>query len=103
MIKRETVVEMRELLTDPKHWIKHSYAEDDEGNPLEEGCNEYAVCWCLMGAYEKVVGEKAPLSRFDFNEQFVYANGVNTLAFNDSEATTHQDVLDALDKLIKSL
>jgi len=47
-----------DLLTPEGAWTQELFARDICGGPLSAGFDEGAVCWCAIGAIEKVTGEE---------------------------------------------
>lgn len=126
----------RELLSDEKHWVQGSLANDAEGSPLVTSgrdrayteqwsyWNEHAgfstpptpVCFCMHGALLHVRSKLSPLLS-DERKSRLYelcvaelsvaagtrVRGYDIAGFNDSEKTTHADVLQVFDKAIKAI
>ena len=46
-----------DLLTPEGAWTQQSYGRSVDGEPLFEGYDPAAVCWCAYGAIEKVTGQ----------------------------------------------
>ena len=44
---------MRDLLADPVHWVQGAKALDADGLKVNP-CSPEAVCWCIVGAFQKV-------------------------------------------------
>lgn len=102
----------RELLADPKRWAKGASALDEYGQPasdeidggshLDEGdpLADCAVCWCLVGACQKVAGEIIWFDdrRFAALHQVLGTDQIGP--WQDVEERTHADVLAALDLAI---
>lgn len=95
----ETIKAAREFLSDPTRWHQGSYS------------NENYSAFCLLGTLEHV---SVKLSMYDAEELIVehLPGGVEAFtnehlrpiaAFNDDPATTHQDVLNLLDKTLADL
>lgn len=98
---------VRERLSDPARWIKGTYARDSEGRSVLPD-SPRAVCWCLDGAIRLEVTLAQGGDYRLYSELFHQAVGpINTrryLSFvdwQDAPATTHKDVLDLVDTLIK--
>jgi hypothetical protein len=102
MLERQTVEKMRELLSDPEHWTKEHFAKDASGFGLSFGDSPDAVYWCLLGSLEKVNG-RSDETEDSFRLLFFDVIGRSPVGFNDSPDTSHEDVLAALDRLIKTL
>jgi hypothetical protein len=95
----ETIKAAREFLSDPARWHKGSYS------------NQNHDAFCLLGALEHV---SVNASSWDAEDLIVehLPGGVEAFttpqlrpiaAFNDDPATTHQDVLNLLDKTLADL
>jgi hypothetical protein len=102
----KTILErVYDLLKDPKGWLKHRF------------CNDAEDAFCLSGAFRKVVGNDSMcdinyLRLIDHEANKAYeavliivendleVNYRSIPDFNDAEKTTHQDVLDVLNKAI---
>jgi hypothetical protein len=85
------------LIEDPKHWLKGKYQDERDG----------VQCFCLDGAL--MVADE-PQVRDPLSDEYWAANaalmltiGGNIVGFNDDEATTHADVLKALDTAIEKV
>lgn len=85
----------REKIAVPERWTKKELARHANGNCI--GPNETnASCWCLVGALMSVnmgATDKAIQALGKIHDR-------NLFEFNDNPATTHADVLAALDKAI---
>ena len=53
--------EARALIEDPERWTTREYARDAEGGALDDGAEPAAVCWCAVGALDRVTGEPVDL------------------------------------------
>lgn len=47
----------REILSDPEKWTTHVSAQNGLGDPVPP-LSANAVCWCAVGAIQKVAGER---------------------------------------------
>jgi len=94
----ELLKKVREQLSDPKCWTRHAIARDKDDRALEFGDDPRAVCWCLVGAFEKVGGHI-----HSFSSMLAYLReGVGTLGpWNDTHS--HAEVLALLDRKIMNL
>lgn len=96
----------RNLLSDPKAWIKGAYANRDDawitGAPA--WANPNAHCWCLSGAAQrsgaKLLPKQDEPDAFGFIERAI-GEGALIPEFNDDPSTTHADVLAVLDRAIE--
>jgi hypothetical protein len=96
----------RNLITEPSKWTQNHFAKDENGNALLDGYAQQAVCWCSIGALEKVVGGCVP--SYDKPSQLLMKAGAiltgcqkynfSISAYNDSH--THQEVLNLFDTAI---
>lgn len=93
MTVHETLKAMRELLADEKRWTQKVYARAYGGVPVWSS-DARAVCWCLIGACNKVSG--STISSLTLAETLDCDPG----AFNDSH--THAEVIAKLDDAIKA-
>lgn len=97
----EILVAARELLSDEKRWTKGAGARDVRGKEVRSR-HPPAVCWCMAGALNKVIEVPWPpealMSVIDLLQTMI-SGGI--IAFNDNPATTHADVLRALDAAIE--
>ena len=106
MTALEGLKKTRELISDEKRWCKFADARREDGvrvSPISES----ACCYCLTGAMWKVMME-------DLMHESEYQHMVATVKkhanwfghiqkFNDKLSTTHEDVINALDKSIADL
>lgn len=97
------LTEMRELLTDPGHWIKGTLARDASGRLAYSRCRT-ACQWCLDGALIRAAAGTmrdvvARIVRLLANAVTAHTGGRHShhIAFNDDPTTTHADVLRVLD------
>lgn len=105
---RDTLVQVRELLSDPRRWIQGWDAKNAEGMG-EFPDDAHAVCWCLDGAlgkvtvtadgcftgrnYDKARGVLGDILQARFGDRSV-------ITFNDTHK--HEEVLSLLDEAIES-
>jgi hypothetical protein len=106
----------REIIAEPGRWTRHVYARDANGCQLTRGEFEEfgAVCFCVMGALWKAVGD--PSHRWivdDYrNHRNRWLNGICELDktldrripladYNDTK--THAEVIEIMDMTIKRL
>jgi hypothetical protein len=96
----------RKILSDPKRWRKGKYGDDEDGCCIL-GAMGIVACgsaWAFLSAIWS--GEDSSLTRAaDMVVQHTSFDPVMYTAavFNDDPATTHQDVLDVLDKTLADL
>jgi hypothetical protein len=100
----------RILISDPKRWTQSNYAKNKNRSSVDP-TSPKAVCWCALGALQKVVNILYQNSRSDKNlhsdeyheirELLADQAGERPHVFNDTH--THSEVLDLFDRTIKSL
>ncbi len=99
----ELLTKAKAVIADPKHWTQGWYAKDAEGQPV--GPREsYAVCWCSLGALDKVAHEENTYKTclaatgylFEASAECGY---IGIPYFNDN--SSHEAVMRAWDKAIK--
>lgn len=90
----ETLKAMRDLLSEPERWTKGVCARDARGF-MTDSVKDNAVCWCLMGAANRV-------TNYTWSERELtkFFPGGNIAKFNDR--STHAEVLAKLDDAIKA-
>ena len=108
MNKVEALIAAKELIADPKNWIKGNASVDSNGvsvNTLDPS----ACAFCMLGAVYKVVPDKGFFGirqevRNSLRESVKRKKKQTTLEsiadFNDSCNTTHKDVMDVFDDAI---
>lgn len=47
------LINARKLIDNPQSWTQHKYARDSDGRAVP-GESEQAVCWCAIGALQRV-------------------------------------------------
>lgn len=99
----ELLTKAKALIADPKHWTKGRYAIDAEGLNVGPGTSK-AVCWCSVGAIEKVTHEEGVTdTRFKATQYLAQVSakcGYSGIPdFNDN--SSHKIVMEAWDKAIK--
>lgn len=108
MNTQEILIKTKELIQDPKHWIKRGYFSNDN-------------CYCLVGAINMaVLGVPMTIMSEDASKRYILREAQCILAatiyeseenvavpeglllnFNDNSETIHADVMNVLDKAIK--
>jgi hypothetical protein len=79
-----------EVIGSPERWTKNTFARDSDGFPTEVKAKD-AVCFCSIGAMEKVKG--SPNADF-YLYKSVQQNSIDTVVeFNDSPRTKHKHVM----------
>lgn len=98
----KTLIKTKEILADERNWLKN------------EAANWNYTAFCLLGAFtqavrlsigktwnDKIGNEDAELI-YTTDRVFRAANEIfRTSTFNDNPATTHKDIINALDKAIE--
>lgn len=99
----ELLTKAKALIADPKHWTQGWYAKDAKGHSTVPSTPN-AVCWCSVGAIDKVAREENTYS--PKLEAAKYLTKVSAECgysgipdFNDS--SSHETVMKAWDKAIK--
>ena len=99
----ELLTKAKALIADPKHWTQGWYAQDAKGHRTVPSTPK-AVCWCSIGALDKVAREENTYS--PKLEAAKYLTKVSAECgysgipdFNDS--SSHETVMKAWDKAIK--
>lgn len=86
---------LQELFSDKKRWIKGDFARDKNGKGLPSK-DKNAVCWCLLGAVNKVYREFPHkhniLSKLNNSINKLYPNFYSIEKFNDNFGTTIEDI-----------
>ena len=101
MTKALTVAEVlnaaADLLERPNAWAQWIWAKGANGQPVWVGNDEKAVCWCIEGAFERIVGHRDFYQlRFAARDAFSAANGDSPIAYNDAPGRTQSEVVAAL-------
>lgn len=87
----------RELIADPARWTKREFAKDEKGEPvLPESPS--AVCFCSLGALDRVYAFGSAAAHIRANRALTEACGGSVPRFNDLH--THPEVLAAWDRAI---
>jgi hypothetical protein len=95
---------VRELISDPKNWIRGDLAVDLQNTPVDPEAPE-ACKFCLMGAILRVSPRPGVIVRASPLIDIIYrflpeSNYKQITKFNDDPMTTHQNVLAVLDQAI---
>ena len=99
----EFLIKAKATIADPKHWTQGFFAKDAEGHDVGPAKPD-AVCWCSLGALDKVVHEENDYSAcfaatrylFEVSAECGYS-GIPD--FND--CSSHEAVMKAWDKAIQ--
>jgi hypothetical protein len=91
----EILIKAKEVIVDPKNWIQRSYALDKDNNTLY-GSDKNSICFCSIGAIQKVLGR----NKLNKAENFLReAAGGNMVDYNDNHS--HSEVMEVWDKAIE--
>ena len=106
MKTKDILNKAKELISNPNHWAKGSYAFNKQGKEVSYESND-ACQFCALGAINKVSSSN-PLSLARYRaavslrkclpKDFNYVD-----VFNDSPTTSHEDVLKLFDMAINRL
>lgn len=105
---KQNLIALRELLTPAQQWTQDSYSRDAGGHKID-ATHPKAVCWCLLGGIQKVIGAPEGATPPQLIEMVhVFENviagkgrgGVTLVNFNDKDKTTHAMVLEKIDQAI---
>jgi hypothetical protein len=100
----QILIAARELIADEARWTQNAPARGKSGREVDPN-GRHAVCWCLLGAIDRVGGRETFIS-FSGGHYAIKAlcrDGLDITAFNDAPATTHPEVLAKLDEAIASM
>ena len=99
----ELLIKAKAVIADPKHWTQDVYAKDAKGHHTGPSTPD-AVCWCSVGALDKVAHEENAYSThlttagyLDVVSDECGYSGIPD--FNDN--SSHEAVMKAWDKAIK--
>lgn len=96
----DILVQARELISDPSRHTTGVLAKDVNGKFVHPWLDE-AVCWCAVGAVQKVMEQdfSKSLQKYDRVLNYLYPQmGHNIGDFNDTHP--HSEVIEAFDKVI---
>lgn len=94
----EGLQNLRKQIAERQHWCKGAFARDLEGNKVHE-TSPRAVQWCIMGALGVVTKGNHLVYRRCYEVLLSLAqDGLQWT--NDAKTTTHQDILDLIDRAI---
>lgn len=108
MNKVQALIAAKEVISDPKNWIKGNASVDSNGVSVDS-LDPSACAFCMLGAVHKVVPDKR---FFEFRQEVCNSlresvkrkkkkGTLESIAdFNDSCNTTHKDVMDVFDDAI---
>jgi hypothetical protein len=100
MTPLETLKAARQLISDPAKWTQGAQSRDKLGHPYAFDTDK-AVCWCALGAIERVAGRYSS-ERFEASTKLrsISPKGL-VIDFNDTH--THAEVLALFDAAIAEL
>ncbi len=100
----ELLRELRSLLSDESRWAQRNFAYRANGVPTG-GTYPEAVCWCVSGAMQKVLGNGTRFTTeagYSLQAQVVSLLGEESMKgvvkFNDTH--THGEVMDWFDRAL---
>lgn len=95
MTAPQTVAEVldaaADLLTPEGAWTQGDFARTAAGDSLENGWDDGAVCFCIMGAIEHVVGPDETTR--PFRAAVLEVTEQSVTAYNDTVGRTQADVV----------
>ena len=99
----ELLIKAQAVIADPRRWTQGWYAKNAEGKSVGP-CKPDAVCWCSVGAIDKVAHEESTYAaRFAATRYLARVSaecGYSDVSdFNDN--SSHEAVMKAWDKAIK--
>lgn len=93
----KTLRAARKLLTPRENWTTNVYSRRSPKSQVSYfGNDPRATCWCMVGAFQKVLDTTEGLDRIASLFDFSYEGSMTD--FNDSH--THEEVLAAFDAAI---
>ena len=99
----ELLTKAKAVIADPKHWVQGQPAKDAKGQSVGP-CTPQAVCWCSLGALEKVTHEENTYSTRLMAARYLVrvsaeCGYTSTHSFNDN--SSHETVMKAWDEAIQ--
>lgn len=101
MNTKDYLIKIKETINTPNKWCKGFYATNKNGKPVLVN-DDTALCFCISGAMDKVIFYYPDKIKIHNKLFFTLNLNMNLTIFNDSSETTHQDVMDLIDKAIQS-
>ena len=99
----ELLTKAKDVIADPKHWTKGWYAHNADGFDVGS-CKPEAVCWCSLGALEKVAHEENTCS-LELEAAKYLIKVSREFGCSDipdlNDHSSHETVMKAWDKAIK--
>jgi hypothetical protein len=105
MTDLEALQAARKKIEKSENWCKKRLAEDPFGNSVSP-CSPDACKWCTVGALRAIhesAGNCFTPNLLGWEVLLSVAGTPSLVAFNDSEETTHTEVLAIFDKAIAEL
>ena len=99
----ELLTKAKAVIADPRRWTQGWYAKDAEGQPVGSR-KSYAVCWCSVGALDKVAYEENTYKTFFAATEYlgVVADEFGCSSIPDlNDHSSHETVMKAWDRAIK--
>lgn len=98
MTPYEQLTEAQKLIQDPKNWTKGAGARNIH-NEITGTLSDDAVCWCAIGALDKISGNgRAHSQTYGALYYWLEKMDIHSIAiFNDSISTSHEDVMELFD------
>ena len=94
----EHLKEIRIMLSKSEHWTQKCTARDKDGKHVGFD-GKHAYSWCIVGAVYKITKSgKEAADILNYLSDTIGNVSMNT--FNDSETTTHSDILNMIDNAI---
>lgn len=104
--EREGVQKVRDLLSNPLHWTKRTYARNSRGEDVDISSPE-AMSFCLYGASAYVDGvtltDHKPSPTYNAIREYIWDNRNFDSAIQFNDYSTHKQVIALLDELLVSL
>lgn len=99
----ELLVKAQAVIADPEHWTQDWYARDAKGHHTGPSTPE-AVCWCSIGAIDKVAHEEVIYSTRLMVEGYL-ARVADDCGYSDipdfNDNSSHEAVMKAWDEAIR--
>ncbi len=101
---KSTLQAARDLITDPKAWIKGDYARSEQGLTLYSPSHPDAACFCAIGALARASGMSAgQVEQSDLAAALNLAMGriPQASVANLNDSSTHEEILAIFDRAIE--
>ncbi len=94
--------EARELISDPKRWTQGAISRDASGGEIAPS-SERAVCWCSLGAIERIAEAGSYFATSAYYLLYLQAEKANGLSVSSTnDELGHEAVLRMFDAAIAS-